>query len=121
MLGSIHDTVPGSDLRLLSTLLPTAMPSATTIKPTATAKVNRIPVATASGRAVVMSVVDDAMVNTAPMTDTPVISPRLRDRLRRPEITPLWSGRISFKTAVLLAVWNSAYPMVTTTSVVSHE
>ena len=61
----------------------------------ATANVIRMPVATASGRAVVMSVVADASANTAPITDAPVMSPRLRDRLSMPEMTPRWSGRIS--------------------------
>jgi hypothetical protein len=55
-----------------------------------------------------MSVVADARANTAPMTDAPVISPRLRDRLSMPEMTPRWSGRTSVMTVVLLAVWNSA-------------
>jgi hypothetical protein len=55
-----------------------------------------------------MSVVADANANTAPMTDAPVMSPRLRDRLSMPEMTPRRSGLISVMTAVLLAVWNSA-------------
>ena len=37
-------------------------------------------------------VVADAIANTAPMTDTPVMSPRFRVRLNRPEMTPRWSG-----------------------------
>ena len=41
-----------------------------------------MPVATASGRAVVMSFVADASANTAAITDAPVMSPRLRDMLR---------------------------------------
>ena len=61
--------------------LPAAKASATTLRIGATASVIRIPVATASGRAVVMSLVADASANTAPITDTPVIRPRLRDRL----------------------------------------
>jgi hypothetical protein len=84
------------------------MASATTIRIAATANVIRIPVATASGRAVVMSIVADASANTAPIMDAPVTSPRLRDRLSMLEMTPRWSGRISVITAVLLAVWNSA-------------
>ena len=70
-----------------------AVTSATTISSAATAKVIRMPAATASGRAVVMSLVADASANTAPMTDAPVMSPRLRDRLSMPEMTPRRSGR----------------------------
>ena len=88
--------------------LPTAMASARTIKTAATANVIRIPMATASGRAVVMSVVPDASANTAPITDAPVMRPRLRDRLSMPEMTPRCSERTSFMTAVLFAVWNTA-------------
>ena len=84
------------------------MASATTIRTAATANVIRMPVATASGRAVVMSVVADANANTAPMTEAPVMRPRLRDRLSMPEMTPRCSGPTSVMTAVLLAVWNSA-------------
>ena len=62
----------------------------------------------------VMSLVADANANTVPMTDAPVMSPRFRDRLSMPEITPRWSGRMSVITAVLLAVWNRAYPAVRT-------
>jgi hypothetical protein len=54
----------------------------------ATPKVIRMPVATASGGALVMSVVLDASANTAPMTDAPVMKPRLRDRFSMPETTP---------------------------------
>ena len=68
----------------------------------------RMPTATASGRAVIRSVVADPRANTVPITDAPVMSPRLRVRLSMPEMTPRWSGRISVITAVLLAVWNSA-------------
>lgn len=46
--------------------------------------------------------------NTAPMTEGPVIRPRLRAKFSMPEMTPRWSGRTSVMTAVLLAVWNSA-------------
>jgi hypothetical protein len=53
-----------------------------------------------------MSVIADANANTAPMTDAPVMSPRLRDRFSMPEMTPRRSGLISVMTAVLLAVWN---------------
>ena len=54
--------------------------------------------------------------NTVPITEAPVMSPRLRDRLSRPEMTPRWSGGIFVMTAVLLAAWNSAYPAVSTSS-----
>ena len=58
----------------------------------ATAKVVRMPAATAAGWAVATSTVADedatANANTAPITDAPVMSPRLRDRLSMPEITP---------------------------------
>jgi len=82
--------------------------SATTIRPAATAKVILIPAAIAAGRAVVMSLAPDASANTAPMTEAPVMSPRLRDKLSMPDVTPRWSGRIFVMTAVLFAVWNSA-------------
>ncbi len=42
--------------------------------------------------------------DTAPITDAPVMSPRLRDTLSMPEVTPRWSRRISVMTAVLLAL-----------------
>ena len=61
------------------------MVGAKTIGIAATAKVICIPVATASGRAVVMSLDADASANTAPITDAPVMSPRLRERLSMPE------------------------------------
>jgi hypothetical protein len=83
------------------------MASATTIGMAATADVIRIPAATATGRAVVMSLVADASLNTAPITDAPVMSPRLRDRLSMPDMTPRWSGWTSIMTAVLLAAWIS--------------
>ncbi|MCY1465870.1 hypothetical protein D9M71_840720 [compost metagenome] len=78
------------------------------INTAATAKVARMPVATAWGCAGLSAVAVDPSANTAPMADAPVISPRLRDRLSRPETTPRWSGRASAITAVLLAAWNSA-------------
>ena len=60
------------------------MASATTIRISAIANVVRMPVVTASGRAVVMSIVADASANTAPITDAPVMSPKLREKpLRR--------------------------------------
>jgi hypothetical protein len=84
------------------------MATAASMRTAATAKVIRMPLATASGGALVMSVAFDASANTAPMTDAPVMRPRLRDRFSTPEITPRWSGRTSAMTAVLLAAWNSA-------------
>ncbi len=84
------------------------MASATTIRAAATTKVIRMPMATASGEAVVMSIVPDPTAKMAPMTDAPVIRPRLRDRLSMPEIAPRWFGLTSVMTAVLLAVWKSA-------------
>ena len=74
--------------RVLSARLPTARVIAISIRIAAVTNVIRMPVATDSGLAVVMSVVADAIANTAPITDAPVISPRLRDRLSIPEITP---------------------------------
>jgi hypothetical protein len=65
-----------------------ASASATPISAAATANVIRIPVATAPDVAVVMSIVPDASANTAPITDAPVMSPRLRERLSMPETTP---------------------------------
>ena len=76
--------------------LPDAMARATTIKTAATANVTRIPAATPSGCAVMMLVVPDPRANTVPITEAPVISPRLRDRLRMPEMTPPRSSRIQF-------------------------
>ena len=64
------------------------MASAPAISRAATANVIRMAVATASGRAVVTSIVAEASANTAPMTEAPVMSPRLRDRLSMPEMTP---------------------------------
>jgi len=79
------------------------MRSATTISIVAVPNATRIPVSTASGDAIVMSCVDDASANTAPMTDAPVMKPRLRDRLSMPEMTPRWSSRMFVMMAVLLA------------------
>jgi hypothetical protein len=84
------------------------MASAPMITSAATANVVRIPVATDAGGAVVRSLAADATANTAPMTDVPVMSPRLRDRLSRPAMTPRWSGRVSAMTTVLLAAWKKA-------------
>ena len=84
------------------------MARATTIRTAADANVTRMPVAPASGCAVVMSLAADASANTALMTDAPVMSPRLRDRLSTPEMTPLCSGRTPVMMAVLLAAWNAA-------------
>lgn len=64
------------------------MTSATIIRNAANANVTRMPVATAAGRAVVMSLVAAASANTAPMTDAPLMSPRLHDKLSMPEMTP---------------------------------
>ena len=63
-----HDSSPGPTGHVARAQLPTAMASATTIGMAATADVIRIPAATATGRAVVMSLVADASVNTAPIT-----------------------------------------------------
>lgn len=68
-----HDTSPGDEGHVAGVRLPTAITSATTIRIVATANVIRMPVATAAGRAVVMSIVADASTNTAPITDAPVI------------------------------------------------
>jgi DNA-binding transcriptional LysR family regulator len=54
-----------------------------------------MPAATAPGSVVVMSLIGDATANTAPMTDAPVISPRLRARLSMPEMTPRCSGGLA--------------------------
>jgi hypothetical protein len=79
------------------------MARAARIRTAATANVIPIPAATASGRAVVMLFVADASANTAPIKEAPVISPRLRDRLSMPEMTPRWSARVSSMIEVLLA------------------
>ncbi len=65
------------------------MASATTIRAAATANVIRNPVATASGRAVVMSVVADASANRAPMTDAPVMSPRITGSIFKASKNPV--------------------------------
>lgn len=54
----------------------------------ATANVARIPIATASGRGVLAPLAPEANAKTAPMMEAPVISPRLRDRLSMPDMTP---------------------------------
>ncbi len=105
--GSYHRTSPGSEGRVAAERLPAAMASATRARSAATAKVIRMPDATAWGGAVAISVVAEASANTAPMTDAPDMSPRLRDRLSMPDTTPRWSGRISAMTTVLLAAWNN--------------
>lgn len=69
-------------------LLVDTMASATTINVAATANVTLIPVATASGRAVGILIFAEAYAKTAPITEAPVMRPRLRDRLSRLEITP---------------------------------
>jgi len=79
----------------------------------ATPKVIRKPEAT-TGRAAAGSAAPEATVNTAPMKAAPVISPRLRDRLSRPEMTPRRSGWAPSMTVALLAAWNSWYPGVRT-------
>jgi len=70
--------------------------------------VTRMPVATAPACAVVMSTVADASANTAPITEAPLMSPRLRERLSMPDTTPRWPGATSAMAAVWLAAWNSA-------------
>jgi len=84
------------------------MAMATMISANATANVTRMPVATASGLDVRMFEVADAAANVAPMTDAPVISPRFRDKLSRPEMTPRCSGPLFAMMVVLLPVWNNA-------------
>lgn len=113
--GSAHDTRAVGAWRVATARPPTAMARARSIRIAATANVSRKPVATTSGRACVMVIVPEASANTAPITDAPVIRPRLRDRLSRPEMTPRCCAWMSAMTAVLLAVWNSAYPTVVTT------
>jgi len=66
------------------------MVRAAAIRIAAAPNVIRIPPATASGLAVVMSAARDA--NSAPIIDAPVMSPRLRDRLSIPETTPRCSA-----------------------------
>ena len=83
------------------------MARATTIRTAETANVIRIALATASGCAVAMSGDFEASAKTVPIMDAPVMSPRLRDRLSMPEMTPRWSGRTFAMTAVLLAAWKS--------------
>lgn len=62
------------------------MVRATTARAAATANVIRMPVATASEGAVAMSLDADPNAKTAPITDAPVMSPRLRDKLSMPEM-----------------------------------
>jgi hypothetical protein len=87
-----------------------------TTRTAATANVVRLADATCSGSAAVMSLVPAARAKRAPMTDAPVIRPRLRARFVMPDTRPLSAGRTPPMTAVLLAAWNTAYPAVTTTS-----
>ena len=54
------------------------------------------------------SPVPAASEKTAPMTEAPVISPRLRERLSLPEAAPRSCGSEAAMTVVLLAVWNRA-------------
>src|SRR4030081_2640609 len=97
---AVHlSNVSRAERRVAKARLATAMASAPTIRIAATANVMLIPVATASGRAVVMSIVAEAAANTAPRTDAPVMSPRLRDRLSMPEMTPRWSGLTCMRRA----------------------
>ena len=77
-----------------------AMARAMTIRPAATVNVIRIPAMTDSAGAVKMLVAAAPRANTVPISDAPVISPRLRDRLSIPEMTPRLSGVISVMTAV---------------------
>jgi hypothetical protein len=84
------------------------MASAARIRIAATRKVMRVAVAIEPAAAVVMSLVPAASENTAPMTDAPVISPRLRARLSMPDVTPRSPGLTPDMTLVLLAVWKIA-------------
>ena len=73
----------------------------------------RVPLAKAAGRwmcapAVATRFVEAPKLNTAPMADAPVIRPRLRDRLSRPDTTPRWSAVALAITAVLFADWKLA-------------
>jgi hypothetical protein len=56
------------------------MASAATISIAATAKVIHMPTVTAEGAAAEISLASDAKASTAPSTDAPVMSPRLRER-----------------------------------------
>ncbi len=72
------------------------------------AKVTCIPAATAAGGAVEASAEPVAKANSAPIADAPVMSPRLRDRLSIPEMTPRSPTSTSSMTVVLFAAWKSA-------------
>ena len=61
---------------------------AAAIRIVATRNETRIPTATAAGSAAVISIVPDAVANTAPIAEAPVTSPRLRDRLSNADTTP---------------------------------
>jgi len=84
------------------------MASAQTLSTAAAANAARIPDATASGCAAVMSFAADANANRAPIADAPVRRPRWRDRPSIPAITPRCSGPTCVMIAVLLAAWNTA-------------
>ena len=71
--------------------------------PVATAKVSCIPDWIELGSAANRLTDEDPAAKTAPITDAPVIRPRLRDKLSIPEMRPRCSEIILLITAVLLA------------------
>ncbi len=87
---------------------PRAIASAAPTRIAESAKVRCMPAATAGGGALDRRAVPAPRVKTAPITEAPVISPRLRDRFSSPEVTPRCSAGAPDITAVLLAVWKSA-------------
>ena len=84
----VNRTFPEHSYNGFSVRRASTTPSATTISPNATAKVTRMPWATASGGVWVMSAACEARANTAPNAEAPVINPKFRDRLSMPETTP---------------------------------
>ena len=85
-----------------------AMIIALSMSNAATEKVMRMPAAMAKGWVVEMLAVAEPKAKIAPMTDAPVISPRFRERLSMPEITPRCSEPMFAITEVLLDTWNIA-------------
>ncbi len=81
-----------------------ALSKASSISSAATPKVQCMPRDTAS----TLACGPEPQANSAPMAAAPLISPRLRDRLSNPAVSPRCCGATSRITRLLLAAWNSA-------------
>lgn len=84
------------------------MASATTVSPAAVMKVTRMPATKDAGDAANTGFAAAPSANKLPITDAPVMSPKLRDKLSNPDITPRWSARIWVMIDVLLGAWKNA-------------